>query len=279
MPRRCFVGLLTMALVLAACEEHPKKAAQGAPEYLHQALTGDFASEGQIAACFAATEGCFGVPPDPAMACAWRGVRLAARSPELSLADDALFRTACAPTDETFRQRAQIAQDSLTRRIYNRAPPPFAAETASAMGPRLYPSMEILRRRVNIALARAHESPLPAFGAPQTTPNEHRLSWRTCTARACLEGLTPDYGGGVFRYAVTVKGAPKQAPDRAAAAQLAAAGLEADAVADSLVRTSAGRGETAQLYAASTCWRLGVSPEGAPVASVEPGPCWAGSAG
>jgi Ca2+-transporting ATPase len=217
------VGIAAI-LALAACEEHPKKMVRGAPEFMHDALTGDVVAQGRLAACLAASSGCVDTPPDPAMACAWRGVQLASQSPTLALSDVAAYRAACALGDESARQRAAIAQDNFTRRVYGRPAPDMPAAVATSG--LLYPSIETVRQRVNAQLGLTSNARVPAFGAPQKMPKEGRLSWRACSASVCLEGLTPRFGGGLLSYRVEVTGAV--GPARLLAAKLATGGLEAD---------------------------------------------------
>jgi hypothetical protein len=118
--RTAGLALVLGVSVLAACsEEHKSTAIRNAPEYLHEALSGDVAAQASLADCFDKDSHCGA--PDPAMACAWRGVRLSSGSPELSLADVAAFETTCASNDQSTQQRASIALADYVTRIYGRA--------------------------------------------------------------------------------------------------------------------------------------------------------------
>lgn len=260
------------ALALGACEEHSASTVKGSPEYLHEALSGDLAAEAQLAACFDAGGGCPDISPNPAMACAWRGVRLASRAANLSLADEEAYARACANPAASFRQTARIAQDDLTRRVYQRAAPAFEAAPRSAAEARLYPSIEMVRQRINAALIGLHAPQLPGFGPPQLAQGGERLSWRTCAAGLCLEGVTPNFGGGVYSYKVTVPAANAAGPAPAVAAQLATAGLEAPGAAHDLLAAPASASER-RLAAADVCWTMAWSAQGDMTASASPGGC------
>jgi hypothetical protein len=254
------------SLTVAACEEHPKRVVQGAPEYLHEALTGDIRAQARLADCLVAGGDCIDTPSDPPMACAWRGVRLASRSPTLSLADADAYRVACASSDQTFRQRAAFAQENFTRRLYRR-PSPAAGVSPPQTG-LLYPSAEAVRQRINAELKAASQPALPPFGPAQAVPNQARLTWKSCSPAVCLEGVSPDFGGGLFSYRVVVTGPQERA--RPLAARLATAALELDAFADLLASSPE---QPRGVMAGSACWVIGRARADAVFAGASLGPC------
>jgi hypothetical protein len=256
-----------LALTVAACEDHPRSIARGAPEYLHDALTGNVRAQKQLADCLASHTGCIGAPEDPAMACAWRGVRLESRVPSLSLADTQAYLAGCASNDETFRQRAALGQEEFTRRVYGRAPSPEAAQPVVRL---LYPSIDGVRDRVNLSLSQSGAKQLPAFGAPAVSTDQRRLTWRSCAEAVCLDGETPAYGGGVFAYRVSV--APGEPQARAKAAMLAGAGLDARTVTSSLVSNVAGAALD-KISVGPVCWTAGFDTKGGAWAGAALGPC------
>ena len=259
------------ATALAGCEEHQQSAIHHAPEYLHEALAGDASAQMALAACLSALEGCAGHPRDSAMACAWRGVRLAAQSPDLSLSDQDAYVAACAGGDQTFRQRANVAQEDFTRRIYGRHAPTWPLD--SAKSDRLYPSIETVRWRVNLALSRSHLPPLPRFSAPQQLPNDRgRITWTSCAGAVCLVGVAPAFGGGLFSYKIAVNAAPGGVRPIALAPQLAGAGMEAPGIGEDLHRAAGGAGFQG-MQAGGICWSEGAAANGGYVASVSPTPC------
>lgn len=245
----CAMGLLG----LTGCESHPPKVAKGAPEYLHDALGGDLAAQAVLAHCYDEGGDCLGIRSDPVMACAWRGVRLASRSPMLTLADTEDYAAAC-PTRESLRQRAAIAQVNLSARIWGRTP------DGESDGPQvqghqrlLYPALDSVRLGVNQALARAGDKErLPAFGAPRQDGAESTMTWTSCTAAYCLVGVTPDFGGGVVRYRLVARSTREKRPQTA---RLAAAGLNAEFAANAIVRS-----RTATF--GGICWLSDVGPDG-----------------
>jgi len=263
--RAFVVGCL--ALTGAACEDHPRDIARGAPEYLHDALTGDVRAEKKLAECLASHAGCVGEPEDPAMACAWRGVRLESHTPSLSLADTQAYVAGCASNDETFRQRAALGQEEFTRRVYGRAPSPEAALPALRL---LYPSIDGVRERVNQSLSESGSKQLPAFGAPAVSTDQRRLTWRSCADAVCLEGETPAYGGGVFAYRISV--APGEPQARAKAALLAGAGLDARTVTSSLVSNVASAALD-KISVGPVCWTAGSDTKGGAWTGAALGPC------
>ncbi len=259
---------LVAMLFMTACEEHPKKSVQGAPEYLHEALSGNTTAQAQLADCLAAPTGCFGTPPDAALSCAWRGVRLASETPDLSLGDAEAYKRACMGKDESFRQRAAIAQDNFTRRIYDRPAPD--SSTAPPTSGLLYPSMETVRLRINAARGAGAAARLPPFGRPRPLSEQGRISWKTCSPSVCLEGSSPRFGGGLYAYRVMVSG--PQGDAQVQAAHLAAAGLEADAIAGSLA-SLAQSALPGAMPAGPICWAAGQTPEGSAFVAAAPGPC------
>jgi hypothetical protein len=268
--RRLALGLATSVVALTGCEQHRSPAARGTPEYLHEALSGDGGAQSYLAGCYAEGGACVGLPPDPPLACAWRGVRLGSWSADLSLSDVSAFAAACAHGDETFRQRASIALIDLATRIYGRsvgaAPTMVSAAEAQRV---LYPAIEVVRTRMNTELrALGRPERLPPFGRP-SLDKEGRLEWSACAAGVCVEGVTPAFGGGVFAYRAVVK--PTAAPSPASlAASLAAAGLEAPSDAD-LIRTHPNQAVEQGLV----CWRSGedAARAGVAFASASLAPC------
>jgi len=260
--------------VLAGCENHPKQAVHGAPEYLHKALAGDADAQGVLADCYGSGS-CPGVPSDPAMACAWRGVRLASRRADLTLADAGAFSRACASQDPTFRQRSAIAFADLTTRVYGREPPELSSVLADiSEGAVLYPSIERVRILVNAELARAGQSePLPPLTSPILTSLGNSLRWSSCTKTVCLEAETPAIGGGVRDYSISAKATGATAPN-SLAARLAAAGLEWPSIADRLTTDKARDGLEGQV-----CWRMTQSDRGDAMAEAAAPPCRSGDRG
>jgi hypothetical protein len=263
-----WVGFLA-AGVLAGCEEHQQPAIQNAPEYLHEALAGGVDAQSALARCLGAQQGCVGYPQDAAMACAWHGVKLASQTPDLSLADDDAYRAACTGGDRTFHQRASLAQEDFTLRIYRRHAPVWS--TAPEAGPeRLYPSIETVRGRVNHALGRYHLPLLPRFGAPQQTgAAPGRITWSSCAAAVCLEGDAPAFGGGLFSYKISINASPTPDQKATLAAQLAGAGLETPGIAEGLVSASGPH----RLAAGGFCWTSNDAKNGGAVAEVLAGSC------
>jgi len=265
--------LLLLAIggfVLAACEEHRAPAARGAPEYLHPALSGDISAQRVLADCYEKAEGCIGIPSDPAMACAWRGVRLASESPELALSDSTAFATACTSRDPTASQRASIAFADLTVRIYRRDLPDLQRlVTVTAAQPELNPSIDQIRSRVNAELGRSgRRESLPPFHAARLL-DDTILTWSSCSGAVCLEGVTPSFGGGVTSYRVTVRPSVGDAvaPGKLAAS-LAAAGLEWPAVGDHLAQDPPGWRQEGPV-----CWRISQGEAGAVTADAVLPPC------
>lgn len=258
-------------LGLTGCEEHSSKAIRAAPEHLHAALSGDIDQQAVLAGCYAKTGGCLGIPPDPAIACAWRGVRLASEDPGLSLADTEAFTAACEAPEESFHQRASIALIDLGARIYNRRLGDVG-EMAARTDPRavLYPSIDQVRERVNQALSQGGESErLPRFAARRPGRGDGAVNWSSCAATICLEGLTPSFGGGVIGYRVTVRpSAASPARGAGLAGKLAAAALEAPAAADALAAAPA-----RQLALGPVCWVKGLGEGGLIYAGALRAPC------
>jgi hypothetical protein len=215
-------------LALGACEAHHAPATRGAPEYLHDALSGDLAAQADLADCYEKAS-CLGYQGDRAMACAWRGVRLASASPTLTLADSTRFAATCAVNDPSLHQRASIAYADLTSRVFRRDPPQLDQAIADAGSrPVLYPSIEAVRTQLNAELGRMRQRPrLPVFAPARPGADGTTLEWSSCASGVCLSGVTPAYGGGVLRYQVTIQAAVWEGsgPDRLAAS-LAAAGLQ-----------------------------------------------------
>jgi hypothetical protein len=266
------LSLATSAVALAGCEQHKASAARGAPEYLHEALSGDVGAQSYLAGCLAERSDCVGLPPDPPLACAWRGVRLASWSPDLSLSDVSAFATACANADETFRQRASIALSDLAARIYRRGVGGVAEMVSAAEAQHvLYPAIDTVRTRMNEDLgAIGRPERLPPFGRP-TLDQQGRLEWSACDSGVCLEGVTPAFGGGVLAYRVVVRPTAVRAP-ASLAASLGAAGLEAPSAAD-LIRTRPDQ----SFENGPVCWRSGedAARGGVAYAGASLGPCTA----
>jgi hypothetical protein len=230
------------------CEAHKSPAIAQAPEIQHEALIGAPGAQARLAGCYEAGAACLGVAPDPAMACAWRGVRLASHAPDLSLADSARYASACADSDETVRQRAAIAEIDLVTRIYGREASERASRvTLADTQTVLYPSIETVRTRANLALAGAGDGRrLPAFTTSRPAA-DGAVVWSSCVDRLCLDGASPGWGGGLVRYRVTVAGAP------GLAARLAGAGLDSPSVTDALKGPA-----PAELVQGPVCWRSGL---------------------
>lgn len=256
------------AATLGGCEEHRSPAIKGAPEILHQALSGDADAQASLATCYAASGTCFGVAPDPPMACAWRGVRLASWRPDLSLADSERFRADCASPEQTFGQRASIALSDWTARIYRRQIGDVAQMSAAlAKEEVLYPAIETARTRINRELARTGAGEqLAPFGEPKPSADASRLNWSACGKAVCLEGMTPSFGGGIIAYRVTVRSATARAS--ALAASLAAAALEAPSAAD-LVQRSA----TPSFAVGPVCWLRGQGEPAGAYVGAQRAPC------
>ncbi|QUD89652.1 hypothetical protein [Phenylobacterium montanum] len=264
------VAMAAATMGLAACEEHQSAAVKGAPEHLHGALSGDIEQQAVLAACYETKDQCPGIEADPALACAWRGVRLASASPDLKLVDSEAFTVACAEQQEDFRQRASIGLIDLALRVYGRRLDGLDQMVAAA-DPKaaLYPSIEQVRERINAGLAQAGDSQrLPKF-SPRKPGRDEPIFWSTCGETVCLEGFTPAFGGGVLSYRVTVKTAPASVALRASrASALAAAGLEAPAAADAL-----GSAQASQLTLGPVCWTKAQTKDGAAVAGASRAPC------
>jgi len=264
-----------LVLGLLGCEEHRSPAIRGAPEHLHKALSGDILQQAYLAACADKGADC-GVPADPPMACAWRGVRLASRSPTLSLSDSQAFVASCADADEVFRQRASIALTDLSQRVFGRRLGGLD-QTIAALDPHeaLYPSIDAVRDRINLALAQAGNGErLPSFAPARPSATEEPLAWSSCGPTICLEGFTPTFGGGVISYRVTVKSqnvSPSQTD--ALAAKLAAAGLEAPSAADALSAAA-----SAQITLGPVCWIKGHGNPALSYAGAARAPCHPGAA-
>ena len=259
------------ALSLAGCEAHPPSIAKDAPAHLHAALSGDISAQAFVAACYAMAGGCIGQNPDPALACAWYGVRLASRSPALSLRDVDTFKTACAGLDTTGRQRAAIALDDLTRRVYRRPGSTLPPSVGELPSDRLYPSIGTVYDRVNLALVRAHKPRLGALSLAQPTRDERVMAWTACSPTVCLRGQTPGFGGGLLRYRVEVKidAATDPTAATALAAELAATGLDSPGVAADLA-TAAG---IAPIATPAVCWMSGRGAGSGEFAEAAPAPC------
>jgi hypothetical protein len=266
---RWAVLLVLCGSALAGCEEHHAAATRGEPEYLHQALSGDAQAQDVVAGCYAKAEGCLGIPPDPPLGCAWRGVRLASHSPELSLADTDAFAAACATRDATSHQRSMIAFTDLAARIYRRK---FAElpELPLAEEPTLYPSIEMVRSRANLQLLQAHRAErLPPFGPPVTSNDGKTLDWSSCSQAICLQGVSPSFGGGVLSYRVAV-GSSAGDPGRlvSLAATLAAAGLQSPSSADEMAGAP-----LRAIEQGPVCWTAGRDAHGGAFAEASRYPC------
>ena len=263
---------VTLLLGLSGCnEEHKSSAIHGAPEHLHAALSGDIVQQSVLADCYGREGECAGYSADPAMACAWRGVRLASRSPTLSLSDSQAFITACAAPDEVFRQRASIALMDLSDRVFGRKLGALDQVTAALDSHDvLYPSIDAVRERVNTALAQNGKSErLPKFAPARPGEADQPVAWSSCGPTICLEGFTPAFGGGVISYRVSVKSettSPSQVD--ALASRLAAAGLEAPTAADALAATA-----SMQTTLGPVCWTKGHGDTGLSYAGAARAPC------
>jgi hypothetical protein len=268
--RTAGLALVLGVSVLAACsEEHKSTAIRNAPEYLHDALSGDVAAQASLADCFDKDSHCNA--PDPAMACAWRGVRLSSGSPELSLADVAAFRTACASTDQSTRQRASITLADYVSRIYGRPAGERAQLPAElADRPILYPSINTVRENINRALVLARRSEqLPQFLRSKPTADSTIQAWSSCAADLCLEGLTPTFGGGVISYRVTFKSGAAAKPDAATLViRLGVAGLESPSAGDWLLASA-----TPSVVQGPVCWTKGRDRSGVVYSLATPSPC------
>lgn len=270
MTRRArFVPALALMVAVAGCEKHTAPATSGAPEYLHEALSGDLAAELSLARCYDKGAEGVGCSPDPALACAWRGVRLASRSPELALADNTDFATACATGDPTERQRAAIALGDLVWRVHGRDLPDLPQLTDTlAKAPVLYPAVETVRAKVNGELARiGRPERLPAAGRGPAKEGEP-VTWTSCSGPICLDAATPSFGGGVLAYRVTVAAAAGS--PQGLAARLAAAGLDAPSALD-ILTSAAPRGVVKD----GVCWSAGSADRGAAFAGASLAPCGA----
>lgn len=259
-------------LALAGCEQHKAPAVSSAPAVQHDALSGNTASQAWLASCYAAGGRCIGVAPDPAMACAWSAVRLLSRSPDLALADSEAYEAACDLPRESDRQRAAIAAADFGDRIYGQgADARLAAGKALAETPVLYPSVEAVRGKVNLALAHARRAErLPAFAAPAPgRPGDTVVTWSSCADPICLQADTPAFGGGVIRYRVTVRIAGTGEPQAAGlAGRLAAAGLDAGSIGDTL-----GDGQPHEFVQGPACWRAGKDDPALMYAGAARAPC------
>ena len=270
MSERFLRSVVVIAAVagLAACERHTAPAARGAPEYFHGALSGDIDAQENLGHCYDKDGLCGGMSHDPSLACAWRGVRLASRSPRLALAENTAFESACAAEDPTTRQRAAIAFSDLSQRIWGRDLPDLniLAETLPKT-PALYTSLETVRTDLNSELARSGRSErLPKFGPPRETGEGVPVAWTSCNGPICLDAATPSFGGGVLNYRVTVAagaGAPQNL-----AARLAAAGLEAPSAVAVLVAATP-RG----VAKGPVCWSSGPTQNGETFAGASLAPC------
>ena len=132
--------------------------------------------------------------------------------------------------------------------------------------------MEIVRVRMNGALARAHAASLPAFGAPQARPDKARRLWKTCSPSVCLEGVGPGWGGGLYSYRATVLSAVEPGHDRELAAALAGAGLEATGITADLLPPEM-FAPPRSVAAAGVCWSAGLTETRQPFAGATPEPC------
>lgn len=250
------------ALGLAGCEQHPQSRASRAPEYMHGALSGDIMEQAALADCYASGSGCMAIRKDIALSCAWRGVRLASHSPVLAVADNEAYAAACKDLEGTARQRAEIAEQDLSFRVWGRLAP---GDGALPSQPLLYPSAEAVRMRLNVELVRAKDSRrLPAFGAPRTGPND-ALVWSTCADKLCLEATGPRYGGGLAGFKVVLSSAPGPAR-KAFAARLAGAALDAPGLASHLARID-GRSQTGPV-----CWSVTQAADASTIQAA-PGSC------
>jgi hypothetical protein len=254
---------LTGVLALGACQrEQHGPVVEGAPEHMHQALSGDEAAQAWVASCLAKTGQC-GMKTDPALACAWRGVRLAAPAASRSLADVEAFDAACADLGPTGAQRAAIAFADLTTRVSHadleELPVMFARVQAAEV---LYPSAAALRTSVNEALTRGGSQALPAYAAPTPAAEGRALVWVACSAQYCLEATAPAFGGGLQGYRLRARA--DAAPASVAAA--AAAGLDAPFMAQRL-------SQPGTFDRAGMCWTSGPGPDGAYAVQAAPGHC------
>lgn len=263
---------LALLVALAGCEKHTSPATRGAPEYLHEALSGDLAAELTLARCYDKGAECLGYAPDPALACAWRGVRLASRGPELALADNTDFAAACTTDDPTSRQRAAIALGDLVRRVRGRDLPDLRELTDTlAKTPVLFTALETVRANVNGELERVGRSErLPVAGRGPAKEGEP-ISWTSCGGPICLDATTPSFGGGVLEYRVTVSATADSSPSLAA--RLAAAGLGAPSALD-ILANAAPRGVVKD----GVCWSAGRTDDGAAFAGASLAPCGTTSA-
>ncbi|MGA0603131.1 hypothetical protein ACO2Q3_20660 [Caulobacter sp. KR2-114] len=244
---------------------------RGAPEHLHDALSGDIIQQGYLARCLDKDAPCAGYAADPPMACAWRGVRLASHSPTLSLSDSEAFVSACAAPDEVFRQRASIALMDLSDRVFGRKVGALDQMTATAESrDLLYPSIDAVRTRVNSALAQEDKGErLPPFAPAGPGDADQPVAWSSCGPTVCLEGFTPAFGGGLISFRVSVKSqtaSPSQTD--ALAAKLAAAALEAPSAAAALSAAA-----PTQITAGPVCWSKGRGPSGLSYAGAARAPC------
>ncbi|MBS0410975.1 MAG: hypothetical protein JSR86_13745 [Proteobacteria bacterium] len=261
-----------LSLAVAACEQHKAPAVSSAPSIQHDALSGKASSQAWLASCYAAGGRCIGITPDPAMACAWSAVRLLSRSPDLSLADSEAYEAACNLPRESERQRAAIAAADFGDRIYGQgADARLAAGKALAETPVLYPSVEAVRTRINLALAHARRAErLPIFAAaPPAKAGDSAVAWSSCADPICLQADTPAFGGGVIRYRVTVRIAGTgEAAAATLAGRLAAEGLEASSLGELL-----GDGQQHEFGQGPACWRAGKDAAGIMYAGAARGPC------
>ena len=174
--------------------------------------------------------------------------------------------------DRTSRQRSSIAQEDFTLRIYRRHAPASMMEPGD--GPeRLYPSIETVRSRVNVALGRQQLPLLPRFGAPQQIQADpDRISWNSCAGAVCLDGVAPTFGGGLLSYKITVSASPPSIQKDALADRLVGEGLEAPGIAEELQKAPAPAGSR-RLSAGGVCWASNALPAGGVVAAVTAGRC------
>ncbi|MBS0296761.1 MAG: hypothetical protein JSR45_10640 [Proteobacteria bacterium] len=264
MLNRSKVVVVASALMcgLAGCEQHPASRAQRAPEYMHGALSGDIMEQAALADCYATGANCMAIRKDLALSCAWRGVRLASHSPVLAVSDNEAYAAACKGLEGAARQRAEIAEQDLSFRVWGRLAP---GDGALPSRPLLYPSAETVRLRLNVELVRAKDRrQLPAFGAPRPLGND-ALAWASCADKLCLEATGPHYGGGLAGFKVILSSTAGPAR-KALAARLAGAGLDAPGLALHLTRID-GRSQTGPV-----CWSVTQSADATAIEAL-PTPC------
>ncbi len=139
---------------------------------------------------------------------------------------------------------------------------------------RLYPSIEMVRSRMNFTLGRRQLPLLPRFGAPQQQPADPtRMVWRSCAGAVCLEGVAPSFGGGLLSYKVSISASSGAIQKDALATQLVGDGLEAPGIAETLQSASASAGSR-RLTAGGVCWTSDAAmPNGGAAAEVTAGRC------